>query len=72
MIGTVIMDVSEGEMKSALQYYFNSELFFSKHKVKVTSVRQRSNGRFVIDFDGQPEVQRVPLVAATAAAGGGE
>ena len=59
MIGKVIMDVSEAEMASAMEYYFNSDLFFIKHKCIVKKVRQRENGRFVIEFEGKPEPQRV-------------
>ena len=73
MIGHVIMDIGEAEMRSAVQYYLNSDLFFSKHKVTVSGVRQRGK-RFVVEFDGQPEIRRVekPVqpVAHEAGAGG--
>lgn len=73
MIGYVIMDIGEAEMRAAVQYYLNSDLFFSKHKVIVSSVRQRG-ARFVIEFDGQPEIRWVEKViepvAHEAGAGG--
>lgn len=59
MIGTIIMEISELEMVAAMEFYLNKNLlnvtFESHHKATVTAVRQRSNGRFVIEFDGQPE-----------------
>ena len=59
MIGSVIMEISETEMAAAVEFYLNRNLlnvtFESHHKATVTTVRQRSNGRFVIEFDGQPE-----------------
>lgn len=48
MIGKVIMDVSSAEIAAAVEYYFNSDLFFTKHHCKIVGVRQRKNGRFVI------------------------
>lgn len=59
MIGTTVMDISESEMIAAMQFYLNSNLlnttFQDRHKSVVTAVRQRSSGRFIIEFDGQPE-----------------
>lgn len=56
------MEIGEAEMIAAVQFYlnqsvFNSESGFSNrkyHRADVTSVRQRK-GRFVIEFEGQPE-----------------
>ena len=69
MIGTVVMDISDAEMRQAIEYYFNSHLFFhSQDKAKVTKVHRRSNGRFVVTFEGaQPE--RKPTSTGAAAAG---
>lgn len=57
MIGHVIMEIEPDEMKAALAYYFNRELFTSdmgriRHKAVITDVRERSNGNFVVEFDG--------------------
>ncbi len=60
MIGTVTMDISDAEARAAFQYYFNSDLFcYDRHKTKVTKVHQRSTGRFVVEFEGKVEPQRV-------------
>lgn len=61
MIGKVAMEVSKAEMCAAIQFYLSKSVFDSDlgnrvfHKAKVTNVRQRDNGRFVIEFEGQPE-----------------
>ena len=60
MIGTVIMDISHAEMVAAVQFYLNRSVFDSDtvrtyHKATVVRVHQRTNGRFVIEFDGRPE-----------------
>lgn len=61
MIGKVAMEVSQQEMIAAMQYYLNNEVFYAMfsgraaHKANVTKVRQRDNGNFVIEFEGQPE-----------------
>lgn len=60
MIGTVIMEISQAEMTAAMQYYLNYSVFKidalrEYHKATVIKVHQRSNGRFSIEFDGQPE-----------------
>ena len=50
------MDISEDQMREIVKYYFDSKWFGpyeNAEKVKVKRVRQRSNGRFVIDFDGK-------------------
>lgn len=57
MIGHVIMEIEPDEMRAALAYYFNRELFTSdmgrtRHKAVITTVRERSNGNFVVEFDG--------------------
>jgi hypothetical protein len=62
MIGHVNMEIGEQEMIAMVQAYL-TELFTAgygsreKNKPVVTGVRQRSNGRFIIDFDGIPERQ---------------
>jgi len=58
MKGHVIIEVEAEEMIAIVQYYLNKELFTcdmsrSRHLANVTDVRQRSNGNFVIEFDGQ-------------------
>lgn len=61
MIGDVTMEVSEQEMVAAIQFYLNQSVFNAEsslrhyHKAFVTGIRQRPNGRFIIDFYGQPE-----------------
>lgn len=62
MIGHVIMEIEPDEMRAAVAYYFNREVFTSdmgrlRHKAVVTEVRQRSNGNFVIEFDGWQPAQ---------------
>lgn len=61
MIGKVAMEIGSQEMIAAVQHYLNDEVFYATfsgrtaHKAKVTKVRQRDNGNFVIEFEGQPE-----------------
>jgi hypothetical protein len=63
MIGHVVMEIGEQEMIVMVQFYLNSSVFTAEydsrkyHRANVVSVKQRSNGRFVIDFDGLPERQ---------------
>jgi hypothetical protein len=63
MIGHVIMEIGEQEMIAMVQAYL-TELFTAgygsreRNKPTVTSVRQHSNGRFVIEFDGIPEQEQ--------------
>ena len=57
MIGHAIMEIEADEMIAAVSYYLNRELLQSdmgrlRHKATITDVRQRSNGNFVIEFDG--------------------
>ena len=66
MIGRVIMEIGKQEMIAMVQYYLNNSAFDAElhsrkyHRAHVVEVRQRSNGRFVIDFDGVPERQEQP------------
>jgi PBP1b-binding outer membrane lipoprotein LpoB len=59
MTGHVIVEVSKEEMAAMVAYYLNNTLLNHtlepKHHLFVRSVRQRSNGRFVIDCDGDKE-----------------
>lgn len=58
MIGHVIMEIGEQEMISAVQFYLNKSVFEAsdslrwQHKATVVGVRQRSNGNFVVEFEG--------------------
>lgn len=57
MIGHVIMEIERDEMIAALAYYFNKDVFDvyagrERHKVIISDVRERSNGNFIIEFDG--------------------
>lgn len=57
MIGTVIMEIEHDEMRAAIAYYLNRDVFDvyagrERHKAVVMQVRQRTNGNFVIEFDG--------------------
>lgn len=80
MIGKVIMEISNSEMRAAVQYYLNSDLFFSKHKVKVTEVIGRSNGRYTVRLDGEADpdfvqpkkIEPVSAVREAASGGGGD
>lgn len=62
MLGTVIMEIGEAEMITAIQFYLNNSVFNAElghrryHAASVTSVKQR-RGRFVIEFEGRPEPQ---------------
>lgn len=73
MVGLTIMDISREEMNAIVQYYLNSNLlnttFQEHHKSVVEEVRQRSNGRFVIEFRAQKKA--VVAVQAAAAGSGG-
>lgn len=58
MKGHVIMEIEPEEMVSIVRYYFEKELFDSyagreRHRATVTDVRQRNNGNFVVEFDGE-------------------
>lgn len=72
MVGLTIMDISEEEMNAIVQHYLNSNLlnttFQEHHKSVVEEVRQRSNGRFVIEFRAQ---KKTVVAVQSAAAGSG-
>lgn len=59
MLGLTIMDIHQDEMRAIVQYYLNNNLlnttFQDHHKSVVEEVRQRSNGRFVIEFREQKQ-----------------
>jgi hypothetical protein len=67
MIGNVIMEIEHDEMRAAVQFYLNRDVFDAdgslrvRHKVNVNTVRQHSNGNFVIEFYGWylPEKEKV-------------
>lgn len=72
MIGHVIMEIEADEMIAMVQFYLNHSVFHVEgcpsrecHRAYVTAVRQRSNGTFVIDFDG-------PMEGKVAATGAGD
>lgn len=73
MIGLTIMDIHPDETRAIVQYYLNHNLlnttFQVSHASVVEEVRQRSNGRFVIEFreQGKPAVAKV--TTRTAAIG---
>jgi len=57
MIGNIIMEIEPDEMRAAVQFYLNHDIFDAnsireRHKANVSAVRQRSNGNFVIEFYG--------------------
>ena len=67
MIGHVVMEIEAGEMRTAVAYYLNKDVFMVDgypsrvgHKAVVTDVRQRSNGNFIVEFDGQQPTVREP------------
>jgi hypothetical protein len=81
MIGLTIMDIHEDEMKAIVQFYLNNNLlnvvFKEHHQSVVEAVRQRSNGRFVIEFreakGRKKTVEQVKVEATTVGASvGGE
>lgn len=59
MIGHVIMEIEADEMRAAIQFYLNRDVFDAdgslrvRHKANVVDVRQRSNGNFVVEFEGR-------------------
>lgn len=59
MIGLTIMEISSEQMQAIVQWYLNNNLlnitFQKHHKSQVESVRQRSGGRFVIEFRAQAD-----------------
>lgn len=67
------MEIDHEEMKAIVQYYLNNNLlnatFQKQHTSGVLNVRQRSNGRFVIEFIQHPETTKSMSKAAT---GGGQ
>lgn len=71
MIGAITMEIGEPEIVAAMQFYLNNSVFNSElshrkyHHAEVTAVRQRSNGRFIIEFDGRPEPQWPSVIEAT-------
>ena len=73
MIGRTIMNIDREEMKAIVQHYLNSNLlnttFQRQHTSGVLNVRQRGNGRFVIEFIQHPETTKTMTKAAT---GGGQ
>ena len=57
MIGHVIMEIEQDEMIAAVQFYLNRDVFDAgsireRHRANVSEVRQRSNGNFIIEFNG--------------------
>jgi hypothetical protein len=63
MIGHVIMEIEPDEMRTAVAFYLNRDVFMVegypsrvRHEAIVANVRQRSNGNFVVEFDGQPPI----------------
>jgi hypothetical protein len=74
MIGLTIMDIYPDEMRAIVQFYLNNNLlntaFQDHHKSVVEDVRQRSNGRFVIEFREQKSVAVVKPERVAASAGG--
>jgi hypothetical protein len=54
MIGLTIMEISAEQMQGIVQWYLNNNLlnvtFQKHHESVVENVKQRSNGRFVIEF----------------------
>lgn len=59
MIGTIAMDIDHVEMCKAIEFYLNRSVFDASvgrkyHEARVVKVSQRSNGRFVIEFESQP------------------
>lgn len=59
MIGLTVMEISTEQMQAIVQWYLNNNLlnvtFQKHHESVVEDVRQRSNGRFVIDFRAKAE-----------------
>ena len=54
MIGLTVMEISAEQMQAIVQWYLNNNLlnvtFQNHHESVVEDVRQRNNGRFVIEF----------------------
>lgn len=72
MIGHVIMEIEADEMRAAVAYYLNKDVFDAnmvrvRHKAIVTEVRQRSNGNFIVEFNGWR-----PAESGEVAGSGGE
>lgn len=76
MNGLTIMDIHQDEMRAIVQYYLNNNLlnttFQKHHESVVEEVRQRSNGRFVIEFRAAKKaaIINTKAVSAGAATGG--
>lgn len=82
MIGRIVMDISQDQMVEIVEHYWNCRLaYLENQKAKVVKVRQRRNGRFIIDLDGsEKRLRPVQTTRATsddrlelkAATGGGQ
>jgi len=56
VIGSGSMEVSTEQMRAIAEFWWNGSLACVQHRVTVTNVRQRDNGKFVIEFQGrEPE-----------------
>jgi hypothetical protein len=66
------MDIHPDEMRAIVQFYLNNNLlnttFKEHHKSIVEDVRQRSNGRFIIEF----RASKAAVVADVADAASGD
>lgn len=73
MIGLTIMEISREQMLAIVQYYLNNNLlnitFQKHHESVVKDVRERSSGRFVIQFVA---TKTANAKTATAGAGGSD
>lgn len=59
MIGLTVMEISAEQMQAIVQWYLNNNLlnvtFQKHHESVVEDVRQRSSGRFMIEFRAKAE-----------------
>ena len=77
MIGLTIMEISAEQMQEIVQWYLNNNLlnttFQKRHESVVEDVRQRNNGRFVVEFRAKaerPKTEVSGLSRPTTEAGG--
>lgn len=71
MIGLTVMEISHEEMVAVVQFYLNNDLlnttFQDRHKSVVEDVRQRKDGRFIIEFSAKEEQMKITSLTAGAA-----
>jgi hypothetical protein len=77
VIGTIFMDVSHEQMIAMVEHWWNCRFaYLENQKTKVIKVHQRSNGRFVVELEGNEKqkwtdakIDQVAVVTVRAVSG---